>query len=1009
MRLFLRLLVIGSIFFAPCCAARFSQVMADERATSSPAPERDGPLSPQQALASFVLEPGLRLELVAAEPLLDSPVAMAFDERGRLFVAENRGYPQGPPAGEAPLGRIALLEDTDADGQFDKRTEFAAGLTFPNGVMPWRGGLIVTCAPDILYLRDTDGDGIADQRTVWFTGFATTGSTQLRVSHPTLGIDNWIYVTSGLTGGNVTCPAHSERPALKFGRTDFRFRPDLSEYETCDGGGQYGLCFDDFGQRFVCYNRVQVQHVVLPSRYLRRNSHLAFSETLENCPVDLAPEPLKGHGQGARLYPLSTNVTTADSHAGTFTAACAVFVWRAGNLPERFDGGVFSCDPTGNLVHFDRLEPHGATFRALPAREGQEFLATTDNWFRPVFLTSGPDEALYICDMYRRTIEHPDYLPEEIRKRTDFTSGRGMGRIWRVVSDQVSPDDLRPTQQSTIRDATRTESINQLLKSHGSFARDVGHRLLLEAAAFDAPAAKKTWEDAGLPMASKVMLLHLLAARGELANDMIVRASGAEHGAIRRQAICLAEPRLSTSPALAAAILPLSADSDHQVRFQWALSIGESADDRVVPRLVEVARRDAADRWLRAAVFSSLAGREQAFLRGLLAEPIVADEGGPQLYVEFGRLLGASRPSEFWGADLREILAADGQLARRAPLVAGMADSLRQRGTVRDDSSVISPLLHADNSSLAQEQFRSLVTQALHAARDGAATISQRRMAIALLAHVDFASVSETLLALVDPQQPTEIQSAAIRALCGMQDERVAVELLAATRFATYTPAVREEVLAGTLSNKDHLPGLLAALEQGAIPPGVVDPLRRKQIMSHADPATRQRATRIFGVSTSSHRGQVYDQYKSVLTLNPDAENGRAVFKKHCANCHRLDRDGYAVGPDLFGVRNQPKEALLLHVLIPEHEITQGFAAYVVETKEGRTLTGLLASETPVSITLRQPLGKEETILRSNVAQIVSSQLSLMPQEFEKALSRQELADLLSYLKGERPAPATQE
>ena len=140
--------------------------------------------------------------------LLQSPVALAFDERGRMYVAENRGYPMGPSPGQPPAGRIALLEDTDGDGRMDRRTEFVQGLTFPNGVMPWRGGLIVTCAPDVLFVRDTDGDGKADERRVLFTGFATTGSTQLRVSHPSLSSDNWIYLTSGLTGGKVIslCP-----------------------------------------------------------------------------------------------------------------------------------------------------------------------------------------------------------------------------------------------------------------------------------------------------------------------------------------------------------------------------------------------------------------------------------------------------------------------------------------------------------------------------------------------------------------------------------------------------------------------------------------------------------------------------------------------------------------------------------------------------------------------------------------------------------------------------------
>lgn len=395
----------------------------------------DKPPSPEDEARSIRLAPGLRLELVAAEPMVVSPVAMAFDERGRLFVAENRGYPSGPGPGKPPAGRIALLEDLDGDGRMDRRNEFAEVLTFPNGVLPWRGGLIVTCAPDILYLLDRDGDGRADERRVLFTGFSTAGSTQLRVSHPSLGLDGYIYVAGGLTGGKVTSPGAPGRPPVEFRRADFRFRPDTAEGEAVDGGAQFGLTFDEAGRRFFCYNRVQVQHAVIDSKTLRRNPRLAFSDTVQDCPADLVAEPLQGHGAAARLHPISGNVTTADSHAGTFTAACGVTIFRGLGLPEVYRGGAFSCDPTGNLVHFDRLEPAGATFRARPINDGPEFLASSNDWTRPVFLASGPDGALYVCDMVRKTIEHPDYLPDEIRKRTDFTAGKDLGRIWRVIDE----------------------------------------------------------------------------------------------------------------------------------------------------------------------------------------------------------------------------------------------------------------------------------------------------------------------------------------------------------------------------------------------------------------------------------------------------------------------------------------------------------------------------------------------------------------------------------------------
>ena len=186
-------------------------------ATALGAAEKPRFLTPEESLAALQLEPGLRIDLVAAEPLIADPVAFAFDEKQRLYVVENRGYPD--PLNGKPFtheGRVALLEDTDGDGRYDRRREFATGLTYPNGIVVWRGGVFVTCAPDILYLKDNDGDGIADERRVVLTGFMATKTAQIRVSAPTLGWDGKIYLACGSNGGIVTSPEHPERAAVDF-------------------------------------------------------------------------------------------------------------------------------------------------------------------------------------------------------------------------------------------------------------------------------------------------------------------------------------------------------------------------------------------------------------------------------------------------------------------------------------------------------------------------------------------------------------------------------------------------------------------------------------------------------------------------------------------------------------------------------------------------------------------------------------------------------------------------
>ncbi|MGE4550382.1 MAG: PVC-type heme-binding CxxCH protein, partial [Opitutales bacterium] len=331
------------------------------------------------------------------------------------------------------LGVVARLEDVDGDGRFEKRTTFCNDLVFPNGILPWRKGFFVTDAPDVLYLEDQDDDGVVDKREVVLTGFFTNSSSeQLRVASPTLGPDGWVYPTSGSTGGKVTSPKHPERSPVEARKNDWRFHPETFVVESLTGSGQVGQAFDREGRRFVCDNRHPLRWVVFDSGVLERNPNLSGASSV----MDLA-EP----GAATPLYPLAPD-TTASSfipklmqnlHAGSFTSACGLCFFTGQALPKH-RGNFFVCEPAQNLVHCGSVVETREKFTSRPSAEGREFLASPDQWFRPVFAANGPDGALYLCDMYRKYVDHPNYLPPEAVARLDFAAGKKRGRIWKVTS-----------------------------------------------------------------------------------------------------------------------------------------------------------------------------------------------------------------------------------------------------------------------------------------------------------------------------------------------------------------------------------------------------------------------------------------------------------------------------------------------------------------------------------------------------------------------------------------------
>ncbi len=391
------------------------------------------PLSVEESIAKIHVPRGYRVEVVAAEPETIDPVAFDWDAAGRLWVVEMADYPLGMDGKGMPGGRVRVLEDKDHDGRYETSRLFAEGLSFPNGILTWRDGVLVTAAPEILFLRDSNGDGKADQREVLFSGF-NEGNQQLRMNHLRWGLDNWVYCANGGHHANhgleTRVTSHRKGESYKLGSRDFRFQPDTGELQLESGPSQYGRNRDAWGHWFGTQNANPLWQYVLSDRYLARNPHVPTTSPIQH---------IVGPGSPV-VYPASQLEKRFHSfeQSGRFTSACSGMIYNDDLLFGRSSlTHAFTCEPFHNLVQHNVLSDEGVSFKARrPVGEGQlDFFASEDRWCRPVMVRTGPDGGLWVADMYRYMIEHPDWLPPEGKAELlpHYRLGEDRGRIYRVV------------------------------------------------------------------------------------------------------------------------------------------------------------------------------------------------------------------------------------------------------------------------------------------------------------------------------------------------------------------------------------------------------------------------------------------------------------------------------------------------------------------------------------------------------------------------------------------------
>ena len=981
-----------------------------------------GPSRAEKAIAAFQMQPGFKASVIVTEPLINKPIAVQWDERGRLWVAETPEYPNGrrpltaeswreggvlvPGSYDRPAqDKISLLVDTDGDGKADQKQLFHEGLELITGFCHYKDGVIVVCQPNIVWLRDTNGDGKADKEVVLYGGF-TPGDTHFVANHFILAPDGWIYASNG--GGGEVFPAAQPDRKVRLSSGTFRFKPDGSAIEqiASQGGNSFGN--EVTGKMEFFHGKATtgnpIQHAVIPESVLAK-----------------APG-----GSAHALYPINPRrpVLRTDlpdrapllqiDQVGYYTAACSVAVQEHGAWPDEYRDTIFITEPILDVIHFEKLVPNGPTFLGEVTLKDREWLRSMDHWFCPIDVSFGPDGALYVLDFYTPVVAHNDTRgPLHSKSGASVRPDREhyFGRIYRIQHDaapKLAIPDLSKADVAGLVAAfdhpnkvVRFNALRVLMdKDAGLLASAIG------------PLVTMVRSDA--KSEARIAALWALQRLDRLEDGLLHALCADADPAVRKNAFLVAEAGHSKLPTSVYA--KALQDAEPRVRLAALRAMGAAPLEASAGALLLSLQPSLTDGWSKAAATAAAAANPGPVLAGILAGP--ADAAA----AEFARTLAASLN----GNDAVAVLAAAAKSANKPVVTAVLRElsarrvaapaeldtarqSLRtliadQDGAVGASAAAVAALWFTDGSL--KTELASAAVRLLPVLADAKASPDTQVAAARVLVQLrDAAPEVRPALAQALAGSNEAVAVATSGALAASGDASVGKMLYAA--FPKSTGSFRATLFSALVGRAEWAGLVLDALDAKSLSAMQLGPMQVSQLVRHPDNAVAKRAATVLAklnAGSSPAKDDIVSKLRAEVEKPGDAAKGKELFVAVCQTCHKVGNIGNDFGPNLQGIGSHPPAEMLVHIVDPNRMVDDEHRTWNFKMKDGTQYSALIGSENPTFVKLKMPAGQTAELKVADIVSRERSPNSLMPEGFE-SLGAEGLRNVIAYLRSVAISP----